>query len=62
MRILFSGGREPSGDEKSWEPEPFELPRSDGSPPRSPDSSKRSWQQDPEDEAPKSRVIVIDLL
>jgi hypothetical protein len=58
MSILFSGRAEP--EREDWEPEPYELPLivpADTNPSRKPVPVASD-----EDEAPKSRVIVIDLL
>ena len=57
MSILFSGGKQ--SDDKPWEPEPYELPLVV---PANTNPSRRPLHVDEdEDEAPKSRVIVIDL-
>jgi hypothetical protein len=53
-----SGSKEP--EEKSWEPEPFELPAA----PANTNPSRKPPQPDSDeddDQRPGSRVIVIDL-
>jgi len=57
MSILFSGGKEP--EERGWEPEPYELPLI--VPANTNPSRKPLHVDEDEDEAPRSRVIVIDL-
>jgi hypothetical protein len=57
MSILFSGGE--SRKDSEWEPEPYELPLI--VPANVNPSRKPLHVDEDEDEAPKSRVIVIDL-